>query len=153
MNTAFIRFLCTACALLVSIYLLLCSPALAAISHYTYDDLDRIVRVDYANGSKIEFTYDDMGNRLSKMETAASIAGKVLDDIGNPIEGVCVHALSSRCGTTSAGSGLSEADGSYSMTLPPGEYYLSTDVTCGNPDTISYFVLEREVNNNGFTVC
>ena len=32
---------------------------------YTYDDLNRLVKVAYANGSSISYSYDEVGNRLT----------------------------------------------------------------------------------------
>ena len=33
---------------------------------YEYDDLNRLTKVTYANGSTVSFTYDELGNRLCK---------------------------------------------------------------------------------------
>ena len=34
--------------------------------NYVYDNLNRLIRVDYADGTAIEYTYDGSGNRLTK---------------------------------------------------------------------------------------
>jgi YD repeat-containing protein len=39
-------------------------PASAASVAYTYDDLNRLIKVDYGDGTVIEYTYDAAGNRL-----------------------------------------------------------------------------------------
>jgi YD repeat-containing protein len=36
----------------------------AATTSYTYDSLHRLIRVTYADGSVIRYTYDAAGNRL-----------------------------------------------------------------------------------------
>ena len=43
-------------------------PSFNSTAHadtYTYDDLNRLVKVAYANGSSISYSYDEVGNRLS----------------------------------------------------------------------------------------
>jgi YD repeat-containing protein len=49
----------------VSAYLLFSTPALAGSSQYTYDNLNRLVQVQYDDGSSIQYTYDAAGNRLT----------------------------------------------------------------------------------------
>lgn len=55
----------------VLLWLLFSTPGLAATVEYTYDDLNRLTRVEYDNGAITEYTYDAAGNRLSKVVTAA----------------------------------------------------------------------------------
>ena len=43
----------------------------AGAVNYTYDGLNRLIRVDYGDGTVIEYTYDNAGNRL---ETKAQVA-------------------------------------------------------------------------------
>ena len=33
---------------------------------YSYDDLNRLTRIDYGNGTVIDYTYDDVGNRITE---------------------------------------------------------------------------------------
>ncbi len=35
----------------------------AVVVNYLYDDLDRLTRVDYENGTVVEYEYDEVGNR------------------------------------------------------------------------------------------
>ncbi|MEW6746637.1 MAG: RHS repeat domain-containing protein [Planctomycetota bacterium] len=46
-------------------FLLLASSSLFAIT-YEYDQLNRLKKVTYDNGTVIEFTYDAAGNRTAK---------------------------------------------------------------------------------------
>lgn len=45
-------------------------PSLAANATYTCDDGNRLIRVNYDDGSKIEYTYDESGNRTIMVNTA-----------------------------------------------------------------------------------
>lgn len=50
-------------------------PALSVFAEaiqYTYDDLDRLTRAEYEDGTVIEYSYDKAGNRLTKQITAIS---------------------------------------------------------------------------------
>jgi len=38
---------------------------------HTYDDLNRLVKIDYENGNYIEYSYDAAGNRISQNSVAA----------------------------------------------------------------------------------
>ncbi|MGA2226909.1 MAG: PKD domain-containing protein, partial [Syntrophobacteraceae bacterium] len=33
---------------------------------YTYDQLNRLVAIEYLDGTRIEYTYDDLGNRITQ---------------------------------------------------------------------------------------
>ncbi len=64
----------------VFIYLFLATSAMAGTAQYTYDNLNRLVQVQYDDGSSIQYTYDAAGNRLTKQVMAfhasAPAAGK-----------------------------------------------------------------------------
>jgi YD repeat-containing protein len=54
----------------------------AASATYTYDELNRLIRVEYADGTIIDYFYDEVGNRTSRQQlettpptTIASPAG------------------------------------------------------------------------------
>lgn len=46
----------------------------ASQTSYAYDALGRVTRVDYANGTVVEYQYDAVGNRIAKTVTAAPAA-------------------------------------------------------------------------------
>ena len=48
------------------------NPLWAETITNTYDDLNRLTRVEYPDGMVIEYTYDTVGNRESKLVSAAS---------------------------------------------------------------------------------
>jgi YD repeat-containing protein len=47
----------------------------AADITYTYDDLNRLTKADYGDGSYIEYVYDNAGNRTQKICDGAVIPG------------------------------------------------------------------------------
>ena len=54
--TISLNFLCT----------FLCMPSYAVDVRHSYDSLNRLIRTDYSNGIRVEYTYDETGNRLEK---------------------------------------------------------------------------------------
>lgn len=45
---------------------------------YTYDNSDRLTKVEYSNGTVVEYTYDLAGNRLQeKINTTSAKPGQV----------------------------------------------------------------------------
>ena len=61
-------------AIAVSIFscLLQSYSVLATTAQYTYDNLNRLVQVQYEDGTTIQYTYDAVGNRLTQEVTAFS---------------------------------------------------------------------------------
>lgn len=56
--------------------LLCCTDQVVADSvNYVYDSLNRIVEADYADGSKIQYSYDPNGNRVAQTVTAPTSTG------------------------------------------------------------------------------
>jgi YD repeat-containing protein len=49
--------------------LLWVTPVLADVAQYTYDNLNRLIQVQYEDGTSIQYTYDAAGNRLTKQVT------------------------------------------------------------------------------------
>ena len=52
--------------------LLLITPIFAATAQYTYDNMNRLVQVQYDDGTTIQYAYDAVGNRLVQQVTAFS---------------------------------------------------------------------------------
>ena len=52
--------------------LLFNTNGLATTAQYTYDNLNRLVMVQYDDGTTIQYTYDAVGNRLTQEVTAFS---------------------------------------------------------------------------------
>ena len=57
----------------VLLFLLISVPAFSASVQYTYDDLNRVARVEYNNGTAVEYTYGDAGSRLCKKVAIVNI--------------------------------------------------------------------------------
>ena len=47
-------------------FLLISTSVFAGSVHYTYDNLNRVIRAVYDDGTAIEYTYDASGNRITK---------------------------------------------------------------------------------------
>lgn len=54
----------------IFLFLIMTSPLMAATAQYTYDNLNRLIQVQYDDGTVIKYTYDAVGNRLSELVTA-----------------------------------------------------------------------------------
>ncbi|MHB8068855.1 MAG: RHS repeat domain-containing protein [Desulfobaccales bacterium] len=53
----------------VILFWLLVTPSWSGTAQYTYDNLNRLVQVQYEDGTVIQYTYDTAGNRLVKEVT------------------------------------------------------------------------------------
>jgi len=51
---------------------ILCASAVLAATTYTYDDLGRVTKIVFDNGTKIVYCYDAAGNRTTKTVTSGS---------------------------------------------------------------------------------
>lgn len=59
-------------SILVSLFILLMNlPAQSGTVNYTYDEGNRLIRMDYEDGSRIEYVYDESGNRILKTISSA----------------------------------------------------------------------------------
>lgn len=57
--------------LVTGIAVLTASAAFAGSVSYTYDNLGRLVKATYSNGTVITYTYDAAGNRTAVVTTGA----------------------------------------------------------------------------------
>ncbi len=48
-------------------FLLFLNCAVASTADYQYDDLNRLIQVNYSDGTAVTYTYDEVGNRTSKV--------------------------------------------------------------------------------------
>ncbi len=78
---------------------------------YTYDNLDRLTRAAYTNGTVIAYVYDAAGNRLSTVQTAfADADGDGLPDVVEGMDDPDLDLLPSYLDLDSDGDGLLDAD-------------------------------------------
>jgi YD repeat-containing protein len=74
----------------VFFYLFLATSGLSATAQYTYDNLNRLVQVQYDDGTTIQYAYDAAGNRLVQQVTAfgqmMSLPGGESSPTGQPQE-------------------------------------------------------------------
>ena len=152
MFTSIFRLLCTQCVLLFSMCCFFCSSAFAGSSQYIYDDLNRLVRMQYENGTFIEYTYDSAGNRLTRIVNAVSLTGRVVDTVGNLLENICINVLTGRC-ATSIGTYPTDTNGIYSINLTAGTYYLNTDVSCDGNNLPSHYIDTNWTSDGGTLDC
>lgn len=54
-------------SLILSLYLLLIQGTICWATNYFYDNLNRLIRVQHEDGTNILYTYDEVGNRLSRV--------------------------------------------------------------------------------------
>ncbi len=76
-----------------------------------------------------------------------SIAGKIKDSSGTGLDGICVNVFDHPCGTW-VGGNVSDEDGNFNIILPPGDYYIGTDVACGS-GTAQTSLINSYWNNTG----
>ena len=86
-----------------------CSPVSAAVYTYQYDNLNRLTKVVYGDGTTEEFTYDAAGNRLTHVVTEPDNTpptGDVAINNGNQYTSLSTVTLS--LSATDPGSGVSQ---------------------------------------------
>lgn len=69
-------------------------PSYSGASNYSYDNGNRLIRVAYENGSKIEYSYDESGNRTQSLTTsiaATSLQVTVKSDAQNALPGIHLY--------------------------------------------------------------
>ncbi|MBA4392197.1 MAG: hypothetical protein C0407_01460 [Desulfobacca sp.] len=117
--------------------------------NYTYDDMNRLIEVLYGDGSRIQYTYDAKGNRVSKTiqaettppTTTATPAGGLY----NSSQSV---TLSCNDGTGSGCDKIYYTTNGTTPTISSPVYY--TPITISAPTTLKYF--SRDIAGNNETV-
>jgi len=107
---------------------------------YTYDNLDRLVSVNYDSKQFINYTYDDAGNIID-VETNIflyTINGRLLDKQKNPIEGALVQ-VDKRAFAITDSNGYWEIidlpEGRYNLTAKKEGYaFMGQDFEVGNQE-------------------
>lgn len=87
---------------------ILCLMTLGTIAQstntYEYDNLNRLTKVTYANGAVVQYTYDAVGNRLTKTTTGAntqcSITATAYPVYGGSVVGAGTYNMGSYCTLT-----------------------------------------------------
>jgi len=84
--------------IIITLFIVLANLS-AQINNYKYDNLNRISQVTYANGTMINYTYDELGNRLSKIVKVAtvSVAASANPTTGGSITGAGSYAVGQSC--------------------------------------------------------
>jgi YD repeat-containing protein len=64
-----IRYGLSIIMMVIGLFLTLVINSYSETTNYIYDELNRLIRVEYADGTKIEYAYDKVGNRLAILDT------------------------------------------------------------------------------------
>ena len=89
---------------------------------------------------------------FSGVAHAATINGRITNNSGDGLGNICVNADNNKCWEDWVGGSQTDADGYYSIDLPDGNYYISTDTTCGG-DEDSYYINKLYTTGGGDTDC
>src|SRR3989338_6470475 len=76
-----------------------CYQASAATITYTYDNLNRLTKVDYGNGTTIDYSYDAAGNRKTLVSASSGGGG---GDITPPTGSITINGGATYANSTSA---------------------------------------------------
>jgi len=84
-----------------SCFLLAVVSSFADSISYTYDDLNRLTKTQYGSGTVIEYTYDEVGNRLQKKITDTTApTGTIVINAGAAATNVTAASLTLTCSDT-----------------------------------------------------
>jgi len=128
-----------------------------SVNNYTYDNLNRLTSVTYSNGTTVNYTYDALGNRLTKTVTVISQPATVVTaDVTQ------VNSNSATCGgnvTSNGGSEVTQRGVCWSTSHnPTTDNAYTTDGTgtgsftsniAGLLPTTTYYVRAYAINSNG----
>ena len=132
----------------IAVFLLMlvfCSLASAATVTYTYDNLNRLNKVDYGNGAVIEYTYDAAGNRLSLVSVADTTPPTGTISINSSAASTKSKAVTLTLSCSDTGSGCAEMQFSIHRTGDTG----SGATTWVNYSTIYELLLQSPESING----
>lgn len=105
-------------------------PSYAGASNYSYDNGNRLIRADYENGSKIEYAYDESGNRMQRLTTSAtaisSLQVTLRNDDQNALPGLHLY-LFNQAGSYLGRTQVTNSSGVATFEVSPGNYKIRAD--------------------------
>lgn len=106
------------------------APSFAGSDRYFYDEVNRLTRVEYENGTTVEYSYDAVGNRTQKQTTTATsevqLQVAVRKDSATTLQGINTYLFNesgSYLGLTQA----TDASGIVRFNVLRGNYRLRAD--------------------------
>ena len=102
----------------------------------TYDDMWRLAKIEYADGTYVTYQYDQDGNLLSETDALGNAARYVYDDQGRMIAAISPHPL---------GEGQGEGAAIVRIAYDGGSRIIAETDALGNTTRYEYDVLGRVV--------
>ena len=117
------------CCFIGALVITLCTTVLpGSTTTYTYDSLNRLITVDYGNGTTIAYTYDAAGNRLTRTTVVAPVARPDLTGSWISLTQTCkVSRGISKCSLS--GAFLLKNQGTQNAPISTVKFFLSREVT------------------------
>jgi YD repeat-containing protein len=108
----------------------MCLPSYSGASNYSYDNGNRLIRVDYENGSNIAYSYDESSNRTQSLTTSATAPSMlqvtVRSDAQNTLPGINLY-LFNDAGSYLGLTQVTNASGVATFAVPAGNYKVRAD--------------------------
>jgi len=138
--------------LIIIVSVMLASMAAAVVATYTYDELNRLTRVDYDDGIYIAYEYDEIGNRITTTTNAPINDTTAPVTTASPVGGTYTTAqtvtLSCSDGTGSGCNNIYYTTDGSTPTTSSSVY--TTALTISATTTLKYF--SADVASNAETV-
>lgn len=131
----------------LGIFLLsLAAVAVASTVQYRYDELDRLYRAEYDDGTIVEYVYDNVGNRIE--QRGVDITPPVTTAIPSGRQYTTSFTVSLSCSDEPGGSGCDKIYYTMDNTTPTvSSPVYSTPLVIGNVDiALKYFAMDRAGN-------
>ena len=74
----------------IAIACMTCITSFAASATYTYDDLNRLRSIEYGDGTVIQYSYDEVGNRVIQEPSATTLP---VSNITAPADGATLDGV------------------------------------------------------------
>ena len=88
--------------MIIALLLALVGVPYAGAVDYTYDDLNRLIRVDYSDGRSLEYTYDGVGNRVQQRACSYSLSTAIQSFYGPGGTGTTIVMAGAACAWTAS---------------------------------------------------